>query len=82
MATVIKNPDDTITVRLTPGENQLLIRWAAEKEHTPAEQFKDLINGFLQNKRNDYRGLDGSAKQNKYDALSPTQQAQVDALLG
>jgi hypothetical protein len=82
MAQVVKNPDNTLTVTLSPLEQKVLLRWAAEKAIPPAAQFADVVNGFFANKINDYRGLDGPTMRDKYDALTPTKQAQVDTLLG
>ena len=82
MATVIKNADNTLTVTLILLEQKVLLRWAAEKSITPAKQFEDVVNGFFANKINDYRGLDGPAMRDKYDAVTPTKQAQIDTLLG
>lgn len=82
MATVVKNPDNSLTVTPTPSDLKVIVRWAQETGRTPAKQFEDVVNGFLTNKRNDYRNIDGPTMREKYEALTPAQQAQVDAILG
>lgn len=82
MATVVKNPDNTLTVTATASDQKVLVRWAQERGRTIASLFEDVVNGFITNKRNDYRNIDGPTMREKYEALSPAVQAQVDALLG
>jgi hypothetical protein len=82
MATVIKNADNTLTVTPTAGDQKVLVRWAQDTGRSVAATFERAVNEFITNKRIDYRNADGPTKQDKYDALSPAVQAQVDALLG
>lgn len=82
MSQVVKNPDDTFTVTFTVGEQKTLKRWSEDHSRTKAGQLEDVINGFMQNKRNDYRGIDGPTMRDKYDALPAEIQLQIDALLG
>ena len=81
MAQVVKNPDNTLTVTFTAPEKKLIQRWAADTSRTEAAQLEDVINGFLQNKANDYRNLDGPTMRQKYEALTAAKQASVDAIL-
>lgn len=81
MAQVVKNPDNTLTVTFTAKEKKLIQRWATDTSRTEAAQFEHVINGFLQNKLNDYRNLDGPTMRVLYEALTPAQQADVDAIL-
>lgn len=82
MAQVIKNADNTLTVTLTPMQFKVLQRWAADTNKSVAAIFEDVINGFITNKLNDYHGVDGPQMRAKYEALTPTQQAQIDTILG
>lgn len=83
MAQVVKNPDNTLTVTLSAREQKLVKRWADEQQpvRTPQAQFEDVVNGFLANKANDYRNLDGPTLRDRYEALTAAKQAQVDAIL-
>lgn len=83
MAQVVKNPDNTLTVTLNAKEQKLLKRWGDEQlpPRNVGAQFEDVVNGFLQNKANDYRNIDGPTLRDKYEALTPAKQAEVDAIL-
>lgn len=82
MAQVTKNANDTFTVTFSAREQKVLKRWGDDHSRTKAQQLENVINGFMANKANDYRGVDGPTMRDKYEALTPAQQAQVDALLG
>jgi len=81
MAQVVKNPDNTLTVTFTAKEKKLIQRWAADTGRTEAVQLENVINGFLANKANDYRNIDGPTMRDKYEALTVAKQAEVDAIL-
>jgi hypothetical protein len=82
MAQVVKNPDNTLTVTLSPLEQRVLVRWAADRASSVAAQFADALNGIFANKINDYRSLDGPSLLDRYNALTPAKQAQIDTILG
>jgi hypothetical protein len=42
---------------------------------------EEIFNGFLLDKRNDYLRVDGPTMRERYEALSPAQQAEIDAIL-
>lgn len=81
MSQVIKNADDTFTVTFTAREQKTLKRWGDENTRTKAAQLENVINGFMANKRQDYRGLDGPTMRDQYEALTAEQQAAIDAIL-
>jgi hypothetical protein len=82
MATVVKNADNTLTVSPSTSDQKVLVRWAQDTGRSVANQFEDVVNGFLQSKLTAYRNADGPTMRAKYEALTPQQQAQVDAILG
>lgn len=82
LAQVARNAaDDTFVVTLNAKAHKALKRWGDETAISKAKQLEDILAAFLQNKINDYRGLDGPTLVDKYDALTPAQQATVDAIL-
>lgn len=84
MAQVTRVADDQFTLNLNNKESTLVKRWGDEQvpTRTRAQQLEDVIKGFLQNKANDYRLIDGPTLRDKYEALTPEQRAAVDAILG
>ena len=88
MAQVTRNPDDTFLVTLTTREQKTLQRWSNDPGTGPpiaprskAAQLEAVITAALQDKAISYRALDGPTMRDQYDALAPTKQAQVDAIL-
>lgn len=86
MAQVTKNPDDTFVVTLTTREQKTLDRWRAEPPapggpRTKAKQMELMVDGQLAAKTAEYRAADGPTMRDKYEALTPALQAQVDAIL-
>lgn len=81
MAQVSRNQGDTFTVTLTAREHSVLKRWSDEHARSKAAQLEDVIIGCLLNKAQDYRQIDGPKFQDKYEALTAQQQADVDAIL-
>lgn len=81
MVTVIRNANGTYTVTLTPRGEQILLRWATEQSRNRANQLEEVIKGFMQNKAQDYRQIDGPTMRDRYEALTPEQQAQVNTIL-
>lgn len=82
MATVTKNPDDTYTVTLTAKEQKTLKRHGEFLGASKAKALEGRLTDQLDHWREEYRRTDGTTKQDKYDSLDATVQAQIDALLG
>mgnify|MGYP001617072333 CR=1 FL=1 len=84
MAQVIKQPDDTYVVTLTPLEQQVLKRWGLDQvpQRTRPQQMEFVWTGQLASLANDYRAQDAPKLRQRYEAATPAVQAQVDALLG
>jgi hypothetical protein len=81
MASVVRNPDNTVTITFVAWEQRVLVRWAQDNGRTVANQVEDVFNGFLVNKRSDYLQADGPTMRERYEALSAAKQAEIDAIL-
>jgi len=84
MATVIKKPDDTFIVTLDLKEQKTLNRMGSERpapQFNKAEQLQEEITNLLLLRAQTYRAIDGPSFRDKYEALSPTKQAEIDVIL-
>lgn len=81
MAAVVRNADNTFTVTPTATEARVIVRWGQESGVPPAQIVKQILDGQIDARLSDYRREDGRPMREKYEALTPAKQAQVDALL-
>jgi len=81
MATVIRNADNTVTVTFTAAEQRAIAKRAQSAEQTPVQLIAHLLTGRLAEWIARDVEEDGLTRQQKYQALAPEQQAQVDAIL-
>jgi hypothetical protein len=81
MASVVRNADNTLTITCTLWEQRVLVRWAQDNGRSVANQVEEIFNGFLIDKRNDYLRVDGPTMRERYEALTPAKQAEIDAIL-
>lgn len=82
MASAIRNADQTFTVTLSAIEQRIVTRASQTASVPAAAVMAQLIEEHLRALYNGYRRLDGDSMQERYDALTPAQQAQIDAILG
>jgi hypothetical protein len=81
MASVSRNQDGSFRVELSAAEGRVLVRSAQEAGVNPASKFQQVLDAHLDARRAEYQRQDGGPMREKYEALSPEKQDEVDALL-
>jgi len=81
MATVIRNPDNTLTATLTAKEKKAAQRWADDHVRSVEAQVESELTSLFLGWVKHYREVDGLTKIEQYNALTQAKQAEVDAIL-